>query len=200
MNSLNDILNLGNLVSGAIGAFISWLLVQQKMMREIAKLRNETIEIEVNLRKELFTLQENYKETVKTLIDKIYKLDCNAPSKQVEKQLEEIKKFFLLDFFNSFAKLLDLTQIIIRIRNDRTEIQDFIEDELFPFLNLIYKVLEIINSPDCTAAHGIKPLKISKSTYAFVLKFIKRNLRFWQFDKRKQLKQLEYQLNQFTSN
>lgn len=166
----------------AIGCCISWILQKQKLKREIEKINLESKEKAVNLLKQLQEKRNKYIE--QTILIQLSVKSCteallNKEESTLKQNRDELIDLFFNELVACFIEYIEVCDIFYR--GERKKIIACIVDEILPFLQTTKMFLEVVNNQNILTVLDEQKAHLKKFTLNPVLRFVKDNLRFYQF-------------------
>lgn len=179
---------------------VTWLWARTRFVQELAKYKVEIASLQMNRNDQLFELEDQCKEKNERLRlilkDLKYKIQRNQTD-MIAARRNELSNVFMLDYCKAMQKYTRLADEIYEF--DREKRRQFIENHINPFLQLAGDILEVINQPNIMEILGdqAQVIHFNYMEFDFAFDFVKRKMRFIDFDIRKafkdHLKRLDFQ-------
>jgi|AntAceMinimDraft_10_1070366.scaffolds.fasta_scaffold03906_3 hypothetical protein len=164
------------------GSLIAWIIAQLKMKAEIEKLKLESITKMMDINEKVSAKREIFSqnsETLSFLLNDCITSLTKRDETLAKKTRDEVVNYFYHNYFVSFINYFEIKSIALK--NDSKESRYTILDEIVPFLHNCDKFKEVTNMTIFVERLGLTPLKISKESIRFLIRFSGKNTKFYNF-------------------
>jgi hypothetical protein len=174
------------------GAAIVWVLSRAQSIGEIRKLQAERAAMGVDQFEKLIAFDVKQRG----IIDRLY-AQLQVLLEAVQRQdiiaaktaREATQKLFLLEYIGAYFHYANVGRWVFpEVR------KELVDDEILPFLKTSATLLESLNKPSVLALTQQSPLIVSDNDFNFAFRFVRKNTRFWEFERKRKLRELEGRL------
>ncbi len=174
------------------GAVVVWLLGRAQSIGEIRKLQAELVSLRVNQFEKIITLDEKLRSVTERVYEQLYALlhaTQNADAEGAKTAREATQKIFLLEYIGAYFHYTSVGRWVF------PEVRyELVDDEIIPFLKTSAMLLEALNQATVLSLTQQQVLVMSDIDFNFALRFARKHTRFWEFERRKSLVELEKRL------
>lgn len=184
--------NWGQSAIFLVGAIIVWLLSRAQSLGEIRKLQAELVSLRVSQFEKIITLDEKLRNVTDRVYEHLYTLLHAVQKKDAETAKtarDAAQKIFLLEYIGAYFHYTSVGRWVF------PEVRyELVDDEIIPFLKTSASLLEGLNQPAVLALTQQQALVMNDIDFNFAFRFARKHTRFWEFERKRQLVQLEKRL------
>lgn len=182
------------IVTIAIFVLITWIFSQNKIKSEIDKNKVESIAIYFDLLKQVDHYRNEYlqaschlQESIKVLIEDLHNSRSND-------YWNDTANIFYNEFVDSFNKHLSYKRVVVKM--DKKESLNYVDDELFKYLDTIIIVGDTMNSDDIKNVYPnsnlIISIELTKDVFRVIDEFVsifdfRRRVKYYKYSKKMKL-------------
>lgn len=174
------------------GTVVVWLLGRAQSIGEIRKLQAELVSLRVNQFEKIITLDEKLRSVTERVYEQLYVLlhaTQNSDAEGAKNAREATQKIFLLEYIGAYFHYTSVGRWVF------PEVRyELVDDEIIPFLKTSAMLLEALNQATVLSLTQQQALVMSDIDFNFALRFARKHTRFWEFERRKSLVELEKRL------
>jgi|GEM_PF-3462783 len=173
-------------------AAIVWLISRAQAIGEIRKLQAELVSLRVDQFEKIIALDEKQRSVTDKVSEQLYALlqaVQNQDAIAAKAAREATQKVFLLEYIGAYFHFASLGRWVFpEVR------KELVDDEIIPFLKTSATLLESLNQPAVLALTEQSPLEVRDIDFNFAFRFVRKNTRFWEFERKRKLAALESRL------